>query len=175
MQTAVRRLVSHQLSAAWTSWREAVQLSKDKQGKAQRALSYLTNSTQRHAFDAWRSHLQGSVEKQHKLAKALTYFTKGNMHRTFDSWRGECNRAAEKRQLMRKAANLLLHSGLAKVQPAVNIAKLCLLPSCLSTTLQEITSMRNNLHRTLTAQPREELNTPVHACHTGCTTGNLCV
>lgn len=101
---------------------EAVQLSKDKQGKAQRALSYLMNSTQRHAFDAWKSHLHSSLAKQQKLAKALTYFTKGNMHRAFDSWRCECTRAAEKRQLMRKATNLLLRSGLAKVRPAVNAA-----------------------------------------------------
>lgn len=118
MQTAVRRLVSRQLAAAWASWREAIQLSRDKQGKAQRALSYLTHSTLRHAFDAWRSRQHSSLEKQNKIAKALTYFTKGNMHRAFDSWRFECGRAAEKRELMRKATNLLLQSGLAKVMPA---------------------------------------------------------
>ena len=121
-QTAVRRLVSRQLAAGWASWKEAVQLAQDKQGKAQCAMSYLTHSTQRHAFDAWRSHLHSSVEKQHKIAKALTCFTKGNLHRAFESWRCEFIRAAEKRELMRKATNLLLRSGLAKVTPAVKAA-----------------------------------------------------
>lgn len=136
MQTAVRRLVSRQLAAGWASWKEAVQLSKDKQGKAQRAMSYLTNSTQRHAFDAWRSHLHSSVEKQQKIAKALIYFTKGNMHRAFESWQSECNRAAEKRELMRKATNLLLRSGLAKVTPAVTAAHTAQAACCCCSTHQ---------------------------------------
>lgn len=115
LQAAVTRLVSRQLAAAWATWQQALLHSKDKQAKAQRALSYLTNSTLRRAFDWWRSHQQLNLEKHDKLLKALSYFTQGALHRAFDSWRAECGRAAEKQELMRKATNWLLQSGLTKV------------------------------------------------------------
>jgi len=124
LQAAVMRLVSRQLAAAWTTWQQALLHSKDKQAKAQRALSYLTNSTLRRAFDWWRSHQQLNLEKHDKLHKAVSYFTQGALHRAFDSWRSECGRAAQKQELMRKATNWLLQSGLAKVFGTMTVSSI---------------------------------------------------
>ena len=126
LQAAVTRLVSRQLAAAWATWQQALLHSKDKQAKAQRALSYLTNSTLRRAFDWWRSHQQLNLEKHDKLLKAVSYFTQGALHRAFDSWRAECSRAAEKQELMRKATNWLLQSGLTKVRDSPSLSAVLL-------------------------------------------------
>ncbi|KAL3130285.1 hypothetical protein ABBQ38_008117 [Trebouxia sp. C0009 RCD-2024] len=76
LQTAVKRLVRRQLLAAWASWREAVQLSRNKKANAQRALAYMTTSSQSRALTAWTNYLHGRVAKQHQTTKATVHFTR---------------------------------------------------------------------------------------------------